>query len=272
MAKCDLSNEESILEIKAFFGNIDKFKYQLYYEANGRDIYILRMVWLEKKKKGIDFKIYKVKPIEYVEKKSFNLETRIKDFESKINNKNIKVLEYNGVGKNVKLKCLNCNNEWISTYYMALKSMECPICNPRPSILEDRIRNFEKKINNNDIKVLEYNGYGKSVKLKCLKCNNVWDSTHYSILKYKGCPICNPNLILKNSKGAVKNEEELLKERLSHYQYKISLKSNASIQIVSYTSAKENVKAKCLICGHEWTRRADHLLERCYCPMCRNRD
>ena len=196
----------------------------------------------------------------------------MKDFEKKINNKNIKVLEYNGVGKNVKLKCLNCNNEWDSTYYSILKYKGCPICNPRPNILEDRIKNFEQKINNKDIEVLEYNGYGKNVKLKCLKCNNEWNSTYYSILKYKRCPICNPNLILENSKRAVKNEEELLKERLSRYQYKISLKSNASIQIISYTSAKENVRAKCLICGHEWTRRADHLLERCYCPMCRDLD
>lgn len=272
MAKCDLSSEDSILEIKTFYGDINKFKYQLYYESNGRDIYILRMLWHMMKKKEVDFIIYKVKPIEYVEKKTFNLEKRMKDFEKKINNKNIKVLEYNGVGKNVKLKCLNCNNEWDSTYYSILKYKGCPICNPRPNILEDRIKNFEQKINNKDIEVLEYNGYGKNVKLKCLKCNNEWNSTYYSILKYKRCPICNPNLILENSKRAVKNEEELLKERLSRYQYKISLKSNASIQIISYTSAKENVRAKCLICGHEWTRRADHLLERCYCPMCRDLD
>ena len=70
----------------------------------------------------------------------------------------------------------------------------------------------------------------------------------------------------------IKSEEELFKERLSRYQYKIAIKSNGTIQILNYINAKENVKAKCLICGHEWTRRADHLLERCYCPMCRNSD
>ena len=214
MAKCDLSSEDSILEIKTFYGDINKFKYQLYYESNGRDIYILRMHWHQLKKKQVEFKIYKVKSIEYVEKNIYNLEKRIKYFEKKINNKNIKVLEYNGYGKNVKLKCLECNYEWNSSYYSILKYNECPICHPKPIIVKEKIK----------------------------------------------------------KERIVKNEEEILKERLSRYQYKIATKSNDTIQILKYINAKENVEAKCLICGHEWTRRADHLLERCYCPMCRNID
>lgn len=152
MAKCDLSSEDAILEIKTYFGNIDKFKYQLYYESNGRNIYILRMIWQLKKKKGIDFKIYKVKEIDIAE-------------------------------------------------------------------------------NSNSIK------YEKKIKERLNK-----------------------------------SKETIRKNRLSSYQYKIAIKSNYSIQIIKYVGAKEDAIARCLICGHEWTRRADHLLERCYCPMCRNGD
>lgn len=68
MAKCDLSSNNAILEIKAFNGNdIDKFKYQLYYEANGRDIYLLQTFWLANIKKGLKFTIYKANLIEYLE-------------------------------------------------------------------------------------------------------------------------------------------------------------------------------------------------------------
>lgn len=211
MAKCDLSTNDTILEIKSFNNNIDKFKYQLYYESNGRNIYILQTFWFSNLKKGLDFKIYKVNPVEYVE---------------------------------------------------------------RASDLEERRKKFEKKINNKNIKVLEYNGYRQDVKLECTQCNNVWTSSYDSILKYNQCPICNPKpIIIKEKKikeRIVLSEEEKLKKRLSNYQYKIALKSNNTIQILSYTNSREKVSAKCLICGHEWTNgRADHLLDRCYCPICK---
>lgn len=68
MAKCDLSSNNAILEIKAFNGNdIDKFKYQLYYEANGRDVYLLQTFWLANIKNGLKFTIYKANLIEYLE-------------------------------------------------------------------------------------------------------------------------------------------------------------------------------------------------------------
>ena len=209
MAKCDLSTDDTILEIKSFNNNIDKFKYQLYYESNGRNIYILQTFWFSNLKKGLDFKIFKVKPKEYVE---------------------------------------------------------------RESNLEERRKAFEKKINNKSIKVLEYNGYRQDVKLSCTECDNVWTSSYDSILKYNQCPICNPKPIKEKKEKIVMSEEEKLAKRLSNYQYKVALKSNSTIQILSYTSAKEKVTAKCLICGHEWTNsRADHLLERCHCPMCKSR-
>ena len=32
---------------------------------------------------------------------------------------------------------------------------------------------------------------------------------------------------------------------------------------------KEKLVAHCNKCGHEWSIRADHLLARAYCPICR---
>lgn len=104
MAKCDLSSNNTILEIKAFNDNdIDKFKYQLYYEANGRNIYLLQTFWLANIKKGLKFTIYKVNSIEYKERTS-DLEVRKSNYEKKINNKDISVLTYNGYGQKVLLK------------------------------------------------------------------------------------------------------------------------------------------------------------------------
>ena len=212
MAKCDLSSNNTILEIKAFNDNdIDKFKYQLYYEANGRDIYLLQTFWRANIRKGLKFTIYKVNPIEYVE---------------------------------------------------------------RASDLEVRKNNFQNKINNKDISVLTYNGYGQKVLLKCSKCGNEWESSYNSILKYNQCPFCNPKERKIKEKVVIPkmSEEEKLKKRFSNYQYKIALKSNSTIQVLEYTGSREPVKVKCLVCGLERTySRADHFLDRCGCANCRNR-
>lgn len=71
-ALCDLSNQESFWEIKSCLFDINKEKYQLYYEANGRECYILSIDWNERKKKLI-FVIskieFKIKEKEDTEKK-----------------------------------------------------------------------------------------------------------------------------------------------------------------------------------------------------------
>lgn len=211
MAKCDLSSDNKILEIKAFNDNdIDKFKYQLYYEANGRDIYLLQTFWFANIKKGLKFTIYKINPIEYKE---------------------------------------------------------------RTSYLEVRKSNYEKKINNKDISVLTYNGYGQKVLLKCSKCNNEWESSYNSILRYNQCPFCNPKENKNREKIIIPRmtEEEKIRKKFSSYQYKIALKSNSTIQVLEYTGSREPVKVKCLVCGLERTySRADHFLDRCGCSNCKN--
>ena len=61
LAKCDLSSKDTILEIKTFIPNIEKIKYQLYYQSQGRSIYFLQTKWNTKLKRGLIFTIYKVK-------------------------------------------------------------------------------------------------------------------------------------------------------------------------------------------------------------------
>ncbi len=139
MAKCDLSSNNTILEIKAFNDNdIDKFKYQLYYEANGRNIYLLQTFWLANIKKGLKFTIYKVNSIEYKERTS-DLEVRKSNYEKKINNKDISVLTYNGYGQKVLLKCSKCNNEWESSYNSILRYNQCPFCNPKERKIKEKV-------------------------------------------------------------------------------------------------------------------------------------
>ncbi len=86
LAKCNLSSKNAILEIKAFIPNMEKIKYQLYYQANGRTIYFLQTGWNTKLKRGLIFTVYKAIILEK-DKIEINYENQIK-------NKNLKVIKY----------------------------------------------------------------------------------------------------------------------------------------------------------------------------------
>ena len=53
------------------------------------------------------------------------------------------------------------------------------------------------------------------------------------------------------------------------FSEKIFSKSNGTIEVLKYYGSKSNAEVGCLICNHIWKIRADHLLDRCYCPNCR---
>lgn len=65
--------------------------------------------------------------------------------------------------------------------------------------------------------------------------------------------------------------DERRRNRAEEYVTKVSMKSDGKLKIEpdDYTGSRDKVKVRCLKCGHKWTRRADHLLERCICPRCK---
>lgn len=123
LALCDLSNEESILEIKTFNRDIEKIKYQLYYESKGRSCYILNIDWLGNKGK-LNFIISKVK---IVPKEPKNKKGQ-KNTTEKIERGDIEIVENTDNNKLVKFKCNNCKKTWLTTYTQALVTIKCPFC------------------------------------------------------------------------------------------------------------------------------------------------
>lgn len=207
LALCDLSSENTVLEIKTNYSlNIEQFKEQLYYESNGRDCYILQIDWFDIKN-GIKFIISKVELFEK-EENFRDLIKRKNDFQRKINNDNIIVIEYTNYRSDVKLKCSKCNNEWYSSYSNIIKNPRCPICDRKQPVIR-----VEKNIED------------------------------------------------------IPDKE---KQKYIKYAMKILEKSNGKIGALTYTNSKENVEALCLECGYKWKIRAEHLLERCKCPNCIN--
>ena len=208
LAKCDLSTKDKVLEIKGYSVDIEKIKYQLYYEANGRDIYILQTFWKTNLKQGLEFIIYKVIPCTG-DKKSTVSQDRImkrkRQIINKINKKEIEVLEYVDINNGIKLRCKKCGMEWSIKY---------------------------KKTNE---------------KIKCIYCNN--------------------KKIVRQLRKTTPEEKNRMKQIV--YQEKLTEKSNGKLLAINYNGSREYLSVGCTLCGNVWKIRADHLLERPYCPKCK---
>ena len=136
---------------------------------------------------------------------------------------------------------------------------------------DKRIDNFKNRISNKDIDVIEYIDSYSRVTLRCIRCGNTFSKTYNSMLKNSSCPYCiaqnKPKS--KHIKNTSLTPEEKQAIRANKYSEKINNLSCGKIEIIEYNGSKEKVVACCKTCGNQWSIRADHLINRTYCPLCR---
>ena len=118
--------------------------------------------------------------------------------------------------------------------------------------------------------------------IRCLSCGNEWKvSYHIATSGSPRCPECfrtasRKRATRKQDDGAISNEERLENQRQARakrYSEKVERLYGGRIAVVegSYTGSKENVTLRCLVCGNEFRRRADHVVDKakkCRCPHC----
>lgn len=133
-----------------------------------------------------------------------------------------------------------------------------------------RILEIQKYLLPLNASLVSYTNTGTPIKVKCNTCGYEWNTRFNTIQKNKlKCPICTHNNTQKE-RTKLSNEEQL-KLRADKFKEKILQKSNQTIVVADYTSSREVVHAQCTICGYIWKPRADHLLERCWCPKCKKK-
>lgn len=138
--------------------------------------------------------------------------------------------------------------------------------------LENRIENFKNRIANKQVDVIEYVDSYSKVTLKCHVCGNTFSKSYNAMLKHSECPHCNPPTTPKTErkpKAPKISAEEQQLNRSQKYFEKLSVNSAEKVSVLAYNGAKEKLVAHCNECSHEWSIRADHLLARPYCPLCR---
>ena len=141
--------------------------------------------------------------------------------------------------------------------------------------LESRIENFKNRIANKQVDVIEYVDSYTKVTLKCHVCGNTFSKSYNAMLKHSECPYCNPRttpkIERKPNSPKISAEEQQLNRSLKYID-KLNVNSAGKVSVLAYNGAKEKLVAHCNECGHEWSIRADHLLARAYCPLCRKKN
>ncbi|MDD3337662.1 MAG: 3'-5' exonuclease [Lachnospiraceae bacterium] len=142
---------------------------------------------------------------------------------------------------------------------------------PKSRSLEKRWEQFQRKIKNENITVLRYVNSNTKVKLRCELCGNEWETSCSTIVRNPACTFCSPIVkhIAKTADKVSEEEKKRLKE-IKYYSKLIEV-SDGTLKANNYTGCKDSVNVECVVCGHKWTTRADHLISRAYCPVCKKR-
>ena len=247
LSLCDLSTDNEVMEIKSFYdiNNIskdadaykkylDRIKNQLFVESNNRKCYLLMIC------------------LTLNDSSEMKYEFILKEIDFQIINSSINSIE----DKRQKAKDNVQKNLGISNYelinYVSSKdkvTIKCKRCG------YERFVSYNTALNR---------------KVVCKNCSNKDSKTQIKSNIVEKSKLTNKKLILQERTNNEIVNEKLL-ERGKRYVEKINKKSEDKLYVdyKDYKGSKERIRVKCLKCGCIWNPRADHLLERCYCPECR---
>lgn len=173
-------------------------------------------------------------------------------------------------------ECYIMQIEWpINKMTFVISKVKFEIDNSLPfNSVESRIESFKNRIANKQIDVVEYIDSHSRVTLRCQVCGNIFSKSYNTMLKRSECPHCNPPATPKTErkpKTSVLSAEEKQINRTQKYFEKIKENSVGKVSVLAYNGATEKLTAHCNECDHEWNIRADHLLSRAYCPLCKKK-
>lgn len=219
LALCDLSTDDAVLEIKTGKPNPDIYAEQLYYEAQGRDAYLLCFEWdadeniLPYSHETLDLIIYRVHPA-IGEKPNKRRDNTIAKLNNKLKTINAEVEKFENTSQSILLKCHTCNQTWEDSYNrISSGRAACTVCHPELAIKkrsnnptskvvltpeekkQRRIDRFLAKVaerSNNTLLINKesYTGSKEPVEVKCRACGYVWTPRADHLLSRCYCPKC----------------------------------------------------------------------------------
>lgn len=168
-----------------------------------------------------------------------------------LGNKNVEVLgQYENARTKIELRCRKCVYLWAAIPGGLLDGQGCPRCGGTLKLTDQEIAD---RLKGRDIELIRYAGnVDKHSTFKCEIDGHIWEASAFHVFGGTGCPKCAGRLPICVKEFA---QELLLRD----------------IELISYAgNVKEISKFRCLIDGHEWDTKANHIRSGHGCPKCAN--
>jgi Zn finger protein HypA/HybF involved in hydrogenase expression len=115
------------------------------------------------------------------------------------------------------------------------------------------LNEVKRRLHNKKIELLsEYVSLQEKLKVKCLKCNHIWDPHASNVLGKYGCPRCARNSKLNN---------EIVDERIKKYSI---------LRLDDYINNQHKIKFMCLACNKKWWSAPSNIMAGHGCPKCKH--
>lgn len=175
-----------------------------------------------------------------------------------------RITRYYNADIEVKTRCLICGHVWWTSPSAVFEGHGCPHCASRKigRLRRDSDQVFMEKLksrNQHHVKILsKYKGMSNPIKVKCLTCGYIWDTSPDSLLQGCGCPHC-----------SAKSSGQKQAYNTKWYRRRIkSLYGDRYIILGKYHRTHEGVKTLCTECGFVWYPSPANLQRGYGCPVC----
>jgi len=177
---------------------------------------------------------------------------------------NYDLVEYKNAISKVKIKCIKCIEIFYQSPDKHLQKRGCPKCAYiiRADKRRSDINEFIKKARDihgdkYNYDLVEYKKAISKVKIKCIKCNDVFEQRAIIHLSNHGCPNC-VNVKRLTTQSFIEKSKVIHGDK---YNY----------DLVEYKSTKIKVKIKCIKCRNLFEQQPNNHLQGNGCPNCVNK-
>lgn len=175
-------------------------------------------------------------------------------------------LYYESRGRDSYILVMDWNNEMgcgpAGSINFVLRKVTFDLLSPE----EAKIRT-PRPLADKTLKIVKYVKSTLPVTIHCQKCGNdfVAKGSNYRVAK---CPFCHSNHVHSHHPLTNKRPPVDPNYKLKKYCAKVELATNGHVIVLKYRGSDKPATVKCKRCGHVWTTRADHVIDRPHCPHC----
>lgn len=163
--------------------------------------------------------------------------------------------EYLGINNKIDIRCSSCLIDWSPTFGSVLSGHWCPACSKLR--MADSLRhtfefvNLEISKRGGELLSTKYVNNREPLRVKCLKCSNIWLPRFANIMSGEWCPTCG---------GKKKHSYDFIRYEIEN--------RGGHLKSTRYIGSDKSLSIECDTCHHLFSMSYDSIKQGSWCPYC----